>query len=144
LSYQWKLNGGDISGATSSTLTLNNAQAANAGTYTVVVTNPAGSRTSEPAILTITAPPPPQTGLLADNGFRPNGDGFKFENYGQAEGRINLTPAELQRMFGDRVFATANGAEKILTPAAQKWMEETSKAMDGGHCEGMAVVSLLI
>jgi len=145
LSYQWKLNGADIPGATAAALTVNNAEAANAGAYTVVVTNPAGSITSEPAILTVTAPPPPPpAGLLADNGFRPANDGFKFENYGKAEGVINLTPAELQRMFGDRVFATANATEKILTPAAQKWMEETSDSMNGGHCEGMAVVSLLI
>jgi len=145
LSYQWKLNGADIPGATAAALTVNNAEAANAGAYTVVVTNPAGSITSEPATLTVTAPPPPPpAGLLADNGFRPANDGFKFENYGKAEGVINLTPAELQRMFGDRVFATANATEKILTPAAQKWMEETSDSMNGGHCEGMAVVSLLI
>ncbi|MBI4658167.1 MAG: hypothetical protein HY735_04825 [Verrucomicrobia bacterium] len=89
-------------------------------------------------------PPPPVTGLLADSGFRPSVNGFQFENYGTIPGGVNLTGDELQRMFGDRVFATDTATEKVLTPAAQKWMEVTSNEMNGGHCEGMVVLSRLI
>jgi hypothetical protein len=53
--YQWRKDGADISGATSSTLTLNNAQPANGGSYTVVVTNSAGSVTSNAATVTVNA-----------------------------------------------------------------------------------------
>jgi pectate lyase len=53
LSYQWKFNGGNITGATSSSLTLNNVQSANAGSYTVLVSNSAGSVTSAAATLTV-------------------------------------------------------------------------------------------
>ena len=53
--FQWKLNATSISGATSATLTIASAQSANAGTYTLVATNSAGSVTSSGAVLTITA-----------------------------------------------------------------------------------------
>ncbi len=57
LSYQWKKNGTNISGATSSTLGLNNVQSADAGSYTVVVANSAGSATSSAATLVVNASP---------------------------------------------------------------------------------------
>jgi sugar lactone lactonase YvrE len=62
LTYQWLFNGSAISGATSATLTLNSVQTANAGTYTVVVTNIAGSVTSNQATLTVNAVTPPPDG----------------------------------------------------------------------------------
>lgn len=49
--YQWRKNGGNISGATSSSYTISNVQASHAGDYTVVVTNSAGSVTSATATL---------------------------------------------------------------------------------------------
>lgn len=55
LSYQWRFNASNLSGATSSTLTLTNVQPANAGDYDVLVTNPAGSLASAPAHLTVTS-----------------------------------------------------------------------------------------
>jgi len=55
--YQWSLNGTALSGATKASLTINNTKAANGGTYTVAVTNTAGSATSNPAILTVIVPP---------------------------------------------------------------------------------------
>ena len=56
LSYQWALNGTAISGATSATYTVSNAQTSNAGTYTVVVSNSAGSVTSSSATVSVSAP----------------------------------------------------------------------------------------
>ncbi|WKL03689.1 immunoglobulin domain-containing protein [Paenibacillus amylolyticus] len=53
LSYQWKKNGTDINGATSSTLTVTNAQKVDEGSYTVEVTNTAGNVTSNAALLTV-------------------------------------------------------------------------------------------
>ena len=55
--YQWLFNGGNIEGATSSTLNLFNITFANAGEYSVVVSNPAGSLTSIPAALVVQVPP---------------------------------------------------------------------------------------
>ena len=56
LAYQWKKDGSSISGATSSTYTIASTQTTDAGSYTVVVTNSAGSVTSNPIVLTILAP----------------------------------------------------------------------------------------
>ncbi len=53
LAYQWKRNGVNIAGATSATLTLVNVTEAQAGTYTVVVSNAAGSVTSVAVNLTV-------------------------------------------------------------------------------------------
>ena len=53
LTYQWYRNGVALAGATNATLTLNNAQPANAGNYTVVVSNAFGSVTSQVATLTV-------------------------------------------------------------------------------------------
>jgi hypothetical protein len=58
LSYQWRKAGANISGATSSTLTLSNAQASDAATYDVVVTNLSGSIISNSVTLTVTTAAP--------------------------------------------------------------------------------------
>ena len=64
LSYQWRCNGTNITGATSDTYTRVSVQTNDAGSYSVVVTNIAGSVTSSNATLTITLPPPEFLSLL--------------------------------------------------------------------------------
>ncbi len=54
LSYQWYYNNSTLlTGATDPTLTITNVQVSNAGTYSVVVNNVAGSATSSNAVLTV-------------------------------------------------------------------------------------------
>lgn len=73
--YQWHKDGADLTGATAATLTLNNVQLTDAGSYSVTVTNSLGSADSSPAALTVTAAvaptittqPQPQT-VTAGNG----------------------------------------------------------------------------
>ena len=55
LSYQWKKDGVAIAGATAATLTLTNAQGADAGSYSVTITSSAGTITSNAVTLTIPA-----------------------------------------------------------------------------------------
>ncbi|HVM48302.1 MAG TPA: pectinesterase family protein [Candidatus Acidoferrum sp.] len=56
--YQWLRNGSNVTGQTSATLTIPNAYAGDAGTYAVIVSTPAGTVTSGPAVVTVsnTAP----------------------------------------------------------------------------------------
>ena len=56
LAYQWQCNGVDIPGATAAAYTVADAQVSDAGAYTVVVRNAAGSATSNPAAVTVNAP----------------------------------------------------------------------------------------
>jgi hypothetical protein len=57
-SYQWRLSNEDISGATSSTYTVSNTQAANAGIYTVAIGLASGDVVvSTPFTVTLGAPP---------------------------------------------------------------------------------------
>lgn len=82
--------------------------------------------------------------VIADLGFRPKTNGFSFENYGKERGVVNLSASEMQRMFGNQICANKKGGNCILTSTAKKAMKALNKAMNGGHCEGMAVLSLLL
>ena len=84
--------------------------------------------------------------LVADLGFRPEEHGFAFQNYGNENNPTNLTSVEMIRIFGaERVCAgavKADGTCKLTAPAAA-FMKKENADMDGGHCEGMAVLSLV-
>lgn len=54
LTYQWRKSTTSIFGATNATFTINPVQAGDAGSYSCVVTNSAGSATSTAATLTVT------------------------------------------------------------------------------------------
>jgi len=73
-------------------------------------------------------------------GFDPQRDGFSFRNYGAKADISNLTNGDMQRLFGDAVCVVA-AKDCLLIPAARIWMEEINRAMQTGHCEGMAVLS---
>ena len=81
--------------------------------------------------------------MIADLGFRPAVNGFSFENYSDETQVQNLTAVEVRRLFGDQVCATLADGRCVLTPPGQQWMEQINGDMTGGHCEGMAVLSLL-
>ncbi|MBI5423436.1 MAG: immunoglobulin domain-containing protein [Opitutae bacterium] len=59
VNFQWYFNGTALAGATSNTLTVSNVSSANAGDYTVVVSNSIGSVTSNKATLTVNTPSTP-------------------------------------------------------------------------------------
>jgi hypothetical protein len=90
----------------------------------------------------------PQPPVIADDGFRPQPDGFGFANYTNTlpngETVTNLTAAEMRALFGDTVCAYRSGDQCYLTPEAAAWMYEVNEMMGGGHCFGMSVVSLLL
>lgn len=84
----------------------------------------------------------PEGEIVADSGFRPQVDGFGFENYANDAGPENMGPAEVEEFFGDVVCVSGTGDECALTPAAKEWMENMNESMAGGHCQGFSVTSL--
>lgn len=76
LSYQWLLGGVAIAGATNASYNVASAATSQAGTYTVVVSNAAGSVTSNSATLTVNTPappsPPPSSGGGGGGGGAPS------------------------------------------------------------------------
>ena len=73
LAYQWYFNTNTpVANATNATLTLANVQATNAGVYSVVVTNLAGSIASSNALLTVSSgnySHPQLSGIVFTNGI---------------------------------------------------------------------------
>ena len=57
LAFQWQFDGSNLAGATDSALSFNAVQAANAGSYKVVVSNAFGGVTSPTATLSVTGVP---------------------------------------------------------------------------------------
>lgn len=53
LQYQWRKDGVDLAGKTAATLTINSIQPAQAGYYTVVVSNAFGSVESQPVLVEV-------------------------------------------------------------------------------------------
>jgi GH25 family lysozyme M1 (1,4-beta-N-acetylmuramidase) len=73
LYYQWRFDGADIANATATAYTQANSQLTNAGNYTVVITNAAGSVTSAVAVLTVNPPAPPVPPVVL---YQENFDGY--------------------------------------------------------------------
>ncbi len=79
-SYQWRMNGAPIPGAGSSSFTIANARAADAGGYDVIVTNLSGTVTSRVATLTVVFLSPAQ---------------LTYEPLGPSSRRTGLTFSEI-------------------------------------------------
>ena len=79
LTYQWYVNGGLFSGATTNTLSLTNARTTDSGNYTVIITNALGSVTSNIAALTVAAATPTTPSAAQDSGG--GGGGGSIESW---------------------------------------------------------------
>lgn len=99
-----------------------------------------GQPSTEPDNITVPSVSPQ---FIASYDFRPNPHGYSFENYGNDEQSVtDLTAEDMIQLFGQNKVCRSPEGACILTAAAQQWMEEQVKGMNGGHCEGMAVTSL--
>ena len=94
--FQWRRNGTAIPGATSATLVLPAATAANAGTYTVLATNGAGTATSDAVQLTLNGATATEVGRLVNLSILTTaGTGAKILTVGASVGPLSFTPGKL-------------------------------------------------
>ena len=85
----------------------------------------------------------PTDGLIcADSGLRPVTDGFSFENWGGPVAEDAVTLNTVAELFG--VEAVCSELQEDMctpVPAAEQWIEAMNESIEGGRCEGMAVLS---
>ena len=83
-----------------------------------------------------------------ESGFILNENAFAFKNFGGRDPNARVTADSASRMFGvDAVCSNADVAEAEgcrLTPIAKTWMQHVNDSMEGGRCEGFAVLSGLM
>lgn len=121
--FQWRKDGVAIAGATALSLTLTNVQLSQAGTYSVVATNAAGTATSNAAALTVTPPaaaaptfttqPAPQTVSPGDtvvfNSAAPTATAYRWQRNG-----VDLAAATSANLVLKSVAAADVGSYRVL------------------------------
>jgi Immunoglobulin domain/Immunoglobulin I-set domain len=112
LSYRWQFNGTPLPGATNASLLVSNAQTANAGSYSVIVTNGAGSVTSRPALLRVNTNVHPV--LFADSFDTDTSANWNLF-WGAANGIADYT-ADWAFDYGATPY-TFNGVTGLIPPA---------------------------
>lgn len=106
--YQWHFNGANISGATATSYTLTGVSTNNAGNYTVVANNSAGSVTSAVAVLTVSVSQATLSGSYVTN------DTFKF-TISQVSGLNYIVQANTNLGTTNWVALSTNTAPFTLT-----------------------------
>ncbi len=135
--YQWRFNTTNILNATNATLTLTNVQLNQAGNYSVMVTNIAGSTNSASAALTVNIPScvPPPSGLVSWWAAEGNALDQIGGNNGTLVGNTTYGPGEVGQAF---VFTGNNGDGVMLgNPASlqlqnftiESWIKRASASI---------------
>jgi hypothetical protein len=152
LLYQWRFNDTDLPGATNTTLVITNVQLANAGTYTVRVTDEIGSATSQPAVLIVLMRPiytrqPQDVVILAGQdatfsvsvegtpplGFRWRRNGATYLNFGVASNTITITNVTLA-MYSNKFEAVVTNVvapSGVLSASAYLYVLAENDDADG-------------
>ena len=142
LAYQWKKGTATLSGKTAAVLTFSSVQSADAGSYTVVVTNGAGAVTSAAAVLTVTpivqiTSAPANVVIVANDRAQLNvvaaGSGALTYQWYQGESGVTTTP-----LAG---ATTATLVTPGLGVTTRYWVRITDAAGNVGD-SGAAVVTV--
>ena len=80
--------------------------------------------------------------VCADTGLRPSADGFSFENWGGPVAGDAVTVTTAIAIFGREAVCAKDTADGCVPfPAVKHWIDSTNLQIQGGRCEGMAVLS---
>ncbi len=116
-SYQWRKDGVNLSGATAVTYKISNVQIADAGNYSAVVSNTAGSTTSNTATLTVQAAgPTPVLTIQTSSQIATNGHAVSFAAAGAPTGQWQVS--------------TDNGSTWSDVPAAGAYRGVTTPTLE--------------
>ena len=126
LSYQWQqggttlTDGGNITGAATSTLTITNLGLANAGTYTLVVSNALAVRVSAAATLTVLPAATPGAGFTSLRQLNGGTDGaYPYAGLTQGrDGNLYGVAIEGGALFAGTAFRVNPGAGSYTTLAS--------------------------
>jgi hypothetical protein len=103
LRYQWQCNGTNLAGATKASLSLTGVTIAKSGSYSVTITNSAGSVTSDAAILAV-VPPAPTISSPAAN-FQTMNSTLLIQGHAAANAGVTA----ISYMINDTLPQTATG-----------------------------------
>ena len=78
------------------------------------------------------------------SGFEVDANAFPFPNYGGVRPDGDLTSSEVTRMFGRDGVCADTEANCRLTPIAREFATNANASMQGGRCEGFAVLTGLM
>jgi len=148
LTYQWRLNGTNIPGATTNSFTRLNAQFAHAGNYSVFVSNNIGTATSLDALLTVNPLPPclaPPGGLVS--WWRAEGNGLDQVdgNNGTQAGDASFGPGRVGAGFafdgnGDAIRVGNPTNLDLQNLTIEAWIKRASSSVVSFGSEGNGVI----
>src|SRR5581483_7284920 len=117
LTYQWQFNNVNISGATTTSLTVNNVQLASEGSYSVTVGNPYGTITSLNASLSVNLAgcTPSASGLVSWWPGNGNASDLTGGNKGTVQGTVTYGAGEVGQAFS--LNGVAGGGVVVGNPA---------------------------
>ena len=115
LIYQWQFGGTNILNATNATLTLTNVQMTQAGNYSVLVTNIAGSTNSTSAVLTVLLPPTITTTISGANvqlAWPVSSGTFQLQSADSVLGPWNIVPPQTVVTNGGTISVTVEATNQ--------------------------------
>ncbi|MEJ6602515.1 MAG: immunoglobulin domain-containing protein [Opitutaceae bacterium] len=130
--FQWRKDGTNITGATSSTFSIATVAASDAGDYTVVVTNASGSDTSTAATLTVTAAATVTIGTQPVSINPVVGGTASLSVIATSSGSLSYQWFRFKRGEGLRSLSGETGASLVINPVATSDMGFYFARITGG------------
>ncbi len=148
-SYQWRRGGANLAGATAETYKVASVQAGDAGDYTVVVSNKAGSTTSDTATLTLPpaiAPVPPAIVIQNSNQIVTTGHAVSLTAGSAADGGQWQVSSDSgttwSSLAGDATYRNVNSATLDITGVSPAMGDDRYRYVIAGSTSNAALLTV--